>query len=183
MLRNVPSASSSPGRPGTVTLPGLSGCLNCLYDPLVATRYQPSSASRRSTSRTFGCTFRRIHGVCSTILESFFRIRQATDRRRPQNAPILGIYRKHHRSQVLHCYVGMESRALEIARARSAFSDGRRTPTRTFRPFASHRRKSSRAQRWCADDESPLKLRRGRCAGGSARSGKLAAGARCEVRA
>src|SRR5437764_3616010 len=36
-----------PGRPGLV------GCLNWRWLPRVATRYQPSSGSRRSTSATF----------------------------------------------------------------------------------------------------------------------------------
>jgi hypothetical protein len=53
MLLSVPGANWSDGWPGTVTCPGLVGCLNCRWLPLVRSRYQPSSRRRLITSRTF----------------------------------------------------------------------------------------------------------------------------------
>ena len=53
MLWRVPGARSSEGRPATVTNPGFVGCLNCWWLPVVRARYQPSTLSERSTSRTF----------------------------------------------------------------------------------------------------------------------------------
>ena len=52
-LFNVPGGRSSLGFPATVTRPGFVVCLNCRWLPLVATRYQPSSLNRASTSATF----------------------------------------------------------------------------------------------------------------------------------
>ncbi len=53
MLFSVPGANSSLGLPGTVTRPGLIGCLNWRWLPFIATSAQPSSASKRSISLTF----------------------------------------------------------------------------------------------------------------------------------
>ena len=53
ILFNVPGAKSSPGLPATVTRPGLVGCLNCRWLPLVVTKYQPSWPSIRNMSDTF----------------------------------------------------------------------------------------------------------------------------------
>jgi hypothetical protein len=53
MLLSVPGANSSPGLPGTVTRPGLLGCLNCRWLPLVLTNCQPSCSINLVTSRTF----------------------------------------------------------------------------------------------------------------------------------
>src|ERR1700682_1726050 len=53
ILFNVPGAKSSLGFPGTVTRPGLLGCLNWRWLPRVTAKYQPSSASMRNMSDTF----------------------------------------------------------------------------------------------------------------------------------
>src|SRR5437667_9343720 len=53
MLPSVPTARSSLGLPGTVTRPGLDGCLNWRWLPRVCTMNQPSSWSIRSASATF----------------------------------------------------------------------------------------------------------------------------------
>jgi hypothetical protein len=50
MLLSVPIGISRTGC-GTVTRPGLTGCLNCLWLPTWATSYQPSSFKRCMTSR------------------------------------------------------------------------------------------------------------------------------------
>src|SRR6185295_19662211 len=55
MLLSVPGGMSMPSFPATVTVPGLSGCSNCLWLPLVRTWRQPSSCNSRITSRTFMC--------------------------------------------------------------------------------------------------------------------------------
>ena len=53
MLFLVPGATSSLGFPGTVTRPGLVGCLNWRWLPLVATKYHPSSLSIAKISEIF----------------------------------------------------------------------------------------------------------------------------------
>src|SRR5260370_26566785 len=50
MLLSVPIGTSRTGC-GTVTRPGLTGCLNCLWLPTCATSYQPSCFKRCMTSR------------------------------------------------------------------------------------------------------------------------------------
>src|SRR3981081_203091 len=50
MLLSVPIGISRTGC-GTVTRPGLTGCLNCLWLPTCATSYQPSCFKRCMTSR------------------------------------------------------------------------------------------------------------------------------------
>ena len=58
-LPRVPGARSSPGWPAMVTRPAFAGCLNCLWLPLVATRYQPSFSTNLTTSRIFTIVFLR----------------------------------------------------------------------------------------------------------------------------
>src|SRR5262245_26920998 len=53
MLFNVPGAKSCPGLPAIVTRPGLIGCRNWRWLPLVATWTHPSSPISLMTSRTF----------------------------------------------------------------------------------------------------------------------------------
>src|SRR5579875_715923 len=53
MLRSVPGGNSLLSLPGTVTRPGLTGCLYCRRLPLTAARYQPSSSIRLIISLTF----------------------------------------------------------------------------------------------------------------------------------
>src|ERR1700722_9950190 len=53
MLCKVAVLKSSPGLPGTVTTPGLVGCLYCLCEPRVRSKYQPSPSRSLRTSRTF----------------------------------------------------------------------------------------------------------------------------------
>src|SRR6266478_3561627 len=53
ILFNVPGARSSPGFPGTVTKPSLTGCFYCRWLPRVRTKTQPSASSIRITSRIF----------------------------------------------------------------------------------------------------------------------------------
>src|SRR5439155_9792583 len=53
MLFSVPRASSSLWLPGTVTKPRFAGCLYWWWLPRVLARYQPSSWSRLTRSRTF----------------------------------------------------------------------------------------------------------------------------------
>jgi len=50
MLLSVPIGISRTGC-GTVTRPGFTGCLNCLWLPTCATSYQPSCFKRCMTSR------------------------------------------------------------------------------------------------------------------------------------
>src|SRR5437868_3491611 len=50
MLLSVPIGISRTGC-GTVTRPGFTGCLNCLWLPTCATSYQPSCFKRCTTSR------------------------------------------------------------------------------------------------------------------------------------
>ena len=50
MLLSVPIGISRTGC-GTVTRPGFTGCLNCLWLPRCATSYQPSCCKRWMTSR------------------------------------------------------------------------------------------------------------------------------------
>ncbi len=54
MLFHVPGGKSSPGFPGTVTRPGLSGCLNWRWLPLVRTSRHPSSSINCMASLTLG---------------------------------------------------------------------------------------------------------------------------------
>ena len=53
MLRNVPGASSSLGLPATVTLPGLTACLNWRWLPRVAAKNQPAPSRHLITAPTF----------------------------------------------------------------------------------------------------------------------------------
>src|SRR5205807_2189654 len=53
ILFKVPRGRSSESLPGTVTLPDLLGCRNCLWLPFWAIWTHPSAVSRRITSRTF----------------------------------------------------------------------------------------------------------------------------------
>src|ERR1700685_3527511 len=53
ILLNVPGPKSSLGLPGTVTSPGLVGCLYCLWLPRVRSKYHPSSWSIFKALRTF----------------------------------------------------------------------------------------------------------------------------------
>ena len=56
MLFHVPGGRSSLGLPGTVTRPGLTGCLNCLWLPLIRTSRHPSASIIRMASLTLGIT-------------------------------------------------------------------------------------------------------------------------------
>src|SRR5579864_8546042 len=53
MLFSVPGGTSRFGLPATVTVPGLTVCLNCWWLPAVLTSLHPSSCSIRMISRNF----------------------------------------------------------------------------------------------------------------------------------
>ena len=56
MLAHVPAGRSSPGFPGMVTVPGLTGCRYWRWLPLVRTMCHPSRSMRRMASLTLGIT-------------------------------------------------------------------------------------------------------------------------------
>src|SRR4051794_12079435 len=84
MLFKVPGATSSPGCPGTVTVPGFAGCRYCRWLPRVRSSFHPSFSSILITSRIFGgispCSVpQRLPGL-QRVLNTLLRLALAAER-------------------------------------------------------------------------------------------------------